>query len=60
MYDNQNVKFNIRFDKRTDDMWSFGIGFSHFVKETYLWINLYKWQITIGFLYNYDEYVDYF
>ena len=51
----QKPKFQIRVDKRDDGMWSFGIALSHFFKETYLYVNFYKWQISIGYLYQYDE-----
>lgn len=46
-----NTKFGIRTDKYYKGMWSFGIGLSHFGKETYLYINLFKWSISIGRLY---------
>ena len=47
-------KFCIKVDNHEDDMWSFGIGLSHFVEETYLYINFYRWFISIGYLYEYE------
>ena len=51
----QKPKFRIRLDKRYDGEWSFGIALSHLFKETYVYINFYKWQITIGYLYEYED-----
>ena len=51
----QKPKFQIRVDKHTDGMWSFGIALSHMFEETYLYINFYKWQISIGYLYEYED-----
>lgn len=44
-------KFRIKTDSRPDGMWSFGIGLSHFVDETYLYINFFRWTVSIGYLY---------
>ena len=56
MYDSgSKPKFGIRVDKHCDGMWSFGIAFAHFFEETYLHINFYKWCISIGYLYDYEE-----
>ena len=54
------TKFGIKVDNREEGMWSFGIGISHFVKETYLYINIYRWSVAIGLLYEYDDFVDEF
>lgn len=51
MVNDINTKFGIRIDKRYKGMWSFGICLSHLGKETYLYINLFKWSISIGLLY---------
>ena len=50
---NNKVRFRIDTHKNSNDydMWSFCIGLSHFVDETYLYINFFKWTISIGFLY---------
>lgn len=45
------TRFRIQIDKRPDDMWSFCIGLSHFVDETYLYINFFRWSVAIGYLY---------
>lgn len=55
MHNDIKLKFGIRVDNRGDGMWCFGIGLSHFVKETYLYINLYRWCISIGYLYRFEE-----
>ena len=57
----QKPKFQIRLDKRYDGEWSFGIALSHIFKETYLHISFYKWQISIGYLYEYEyDWIDEF
>lgn len=33
-------------------MWALGISLSHWEEETYLYINLFKWRITIGKFYH--------
>lgn len=43
-------KFGIRVDKQWDKMWSVGACISHSFEETYLFINLVKWSISIGWL----------
>ena len=45
------LRFKIKTDKHPKDMWSFCIGLSHFVDETYLYINFFRWSISIGYLY---------
>ena len=46
------IKFGIHIDKILEGSWSLGLCFSHsFVGETYLYINLIKWSISIGMLY---------
>ena len=44
-------KFRIKTDKRPNDSWSFGIGLSHFLDETYLYINFFRRSIWIGYMY---------
>lgn len=45
------TKFRIKVDKNPESMWSFCIGVSHFVDETYLYINLFRIAIAIGYIY---------
>lgn len=43
--------FRIQVDKMHDREWSFGIAISHWCDETYLYLNLIWWHISIGILY---------
>lgn len=38
-------------DKSEDGMWTFGIGLYHLEDETGLYVQFYKWCITIGCVY---------
>lgn len=49
------TKFGIIIDKLYKGRWSFGICLTHDEPETYLLINLFKWSISIGKLYDYKE-----
>ena len=49
---NNGTKFRIQVDKMHDREWSIGIGLSHWCDETYLFINVIRWRISIGFLYS--------
>lgn len=51
MNEHNVVRFRIKMDKNQSNMWSFGIGISHFVDETYLYVNFFRWFISIGYLY---------
>ena len=51
MGEHNGTRFRIKTDKYPNDMWSFSIGLSHFTDETYLHINLFKWSVSIGYLY---------
>ena len=42
------LKFGIDIQKLDRDMWSFGICLSHWLDETYIYANFYRWTITIG------------
>lgn len=55
MSENNKAKFQIKIDKQWKGMWSFGACLSHCGEETYLYVNLFKWSITIGFLYEYED-----
>lgn len=56
MYDgNCNVKFSIKTDKQPKGFWSFGMGLSHMMEETYVYVNFFKWSVFIGFLYEFRE-----
>lgn len=50
-----NKKFGIRVDRQPEGWWSFGMCFSHIKSEdTYLYINFFKWSITVGLIYQYS------
>lgn len=52
MNDKHNVKFGIKVDKFSKGWWSFGSAISHSpLGELYLYINLCKCAITIGWIY---------
>lgn len=51
MSERNGIRFRIKTDKQPNNMWSFCIGFSHLVDETYLYINFFRRSISIGFLY---------
>jgi hypothetical protein len=38
-----------------EKMWSIGCCLSHWDTETYLYVNLFKWTLTIGKFIKYDE-----
>lgn len=42
------AKFGTTIDTIAPGCWSIGVCFSHMEDETYLFINLLKWSITIG------------
>ena len=44
----QKLSAGIEISKMEKGQWSFGVCFSHYFDETYLYINLIKWTITIG------------
>ena len=37
--------------KLHEAFWTFGVGLSHMFDETYIYINFFKWSITIGRIY---------
>lgn len=45
------VKFGVIVDKMEKDYWGIGISLAHCYDETYIYINLFKWTISIGKLY---------
>lgn len=49
------TKFGVKVDKLWSGRWSFGICFSHDKPETYIFINLFKWTITIGMLADWSD-----
>ena len=55
MYDKSNYAFRIKVDKIAVDDWSIGSCFSHSFGETYLFINFFKWSISIGWLFKESE-----
>mgnify|MGYP000776856593 CR=1 FL=1 len=42
------TKWDIQIDRMNKHQWSFGICISHYRPETYLFINFFKWSISIG------------
>lgn len=52
MEERNKVRFGISVDKLFHGSWSFGICLSHEFEETYLFINFFKWSVSIGFLYD--------
>lgn len=45
---NRKIKFRVKVEKMWKGWWSFGICLSHSDDETYLFINLFKWNVAIG------------
>lgn len=45
------TKFQIVIDKQPERWWNFGICLAHNTIETYVFINFYKWSISIGKLF---------
>lgn len=45
---NAEVRWGISVDEMTKDSWSVGICLSHWVDETYIFINFFKWSMSIG------------
>ena len=48
---NGTTKFRVRVEKMWRGYWSFGICLSHNDDETYIFINIFKWNVAIGKLY---------
>lgn len=48
MPDSYDLKYKVQVDKMNENQWSFGVCLSHEEDETYLFINFYKWSISIG------------
>ena len=42
------VGWGIKVEEMMEDQWSLGVCISHWWEETYLFINLFKWTISIG------------
>lgn len=51
----KDTKFRIKVDSIGKEAWSIGFCLSHWYDETYLYINLFKWSVAIGFLYSEEE-----
>lgn len=45
---NGEVRWGVKIDKMMSESWSFGICLSHWKEETYVFINFFKWSISIG------------
>lgn len=51
MSEHGKKKWGIYVDEQWDGDWSFGICFNHrYWGETYLYINFFKWSISIGYM----------
>ena len=46
------TKFQIAVAKQPEGWWNFGICLAHDTVETYIFINFYKWSISIGKLFD--------
>ena len=44
------TKFAVKVDKNDPNCWCIGVCISHWWTETYLYLSLLKWSISIGFL----------
>ena len=44
-------KFGVKIEKQWEGMWSIGSCITHSFDETYLFINLIKWTLIIGWFY---------
>ena len=42
------VRWGISIEKMMENQWSVGISLSHLWDETYLFINFFKWTVSIG------------
>ena len=42
------VGWGIKVEEMMEDQWSLGMCISHWWEETYLFINFFKWSISIG------------
>ena len=49
---NNHTKFRVKVNPIIQEAWSIGLCLSHWYDETYLYINFFKWSISIGFLYS--------
>ena len=49
------TKFKVDIFKNCKGMWSFGMCLSHHFEETYVYINFFRWSISIGKLYAFNE-----
>ena len=58
MSEKDSAKFGIKVNKMWGNQFSIGICISHWDDESYLYLNLFKWTVAIGFLYNYDKVID--
>lgn len=51
MNESHLTKFQVTVDKKPKGQWSFGAGISHFLDETYIFLNLFKISVFVGKLY---------
>lgn len=45
------TKFAVKIDHVTERSWIVGISLNHWYDETYLFVHLLRWSVSIGFLY---------
>ena len=58
MSEKDSAKFGIKVNKMRGNQFSIGICISHWDDESYMYLNLFKWTVAIGFLYNDDKVID--
>lgn len=64
MNNGKKSKFDIKINEHPNGWWSFGICLSHEEysphqeNETYLYINFFKWSISIGFMHEEEDWED--
>ena len=51
-------KFGVDVVKHDKDQWSFGICLSHWLDETYIYINFFRYSISIGKIVKIRKYED--
>lgn len=49
------TKFKVDIFKNRREIWSFGICLMHHYEEIYVYINFFRWRISIGKLYTFYE-----
>ena len=52
---NSGSKWGIKVEEMMEDQWSLGVCISHWWEETYVFINFFKWSISIGKIMEVEE-----